>query len=68
MRRQVCFAVKQTESPCRVDPDDANMAEENTLLVLLVLTGAASDPSVGLGGELRGGALLFILLHHGAQD
>lgn len=68
MRRQVCFTVKQTDSPCRVDPDDANVAEENTLLVLLVLAGAAPDPSMGLTGELRGGALLFVLLRHRAQD
>lgn len=63
----VCFAAKQTDSPRRVDPDDANVAEENTLLVLLVLTGAASDPPVGLLGELHGGALL-LLLRRGAQD
>lgn len=68
MKRQVCFAVKQTDSPCRVDPDNANVAEENTLFVLLVLAGAASDPYMGLLGELHGGALLFILLRHWAQD
>lgn len=67
MRRQVCFAVKQTELPCCVDPDNANVAEENTLLVLLVLARAAPDPSMGLVGEVRRLAHL-ILLCHGAQD
>lgn len=41
-----------------VDPDDANVAEENTLLVFLVLARAAFLPPVGHVGELRCGALL----------
>lgn len=68
MRRQVCFAVKQTDLPCCVDPDNANVAEENTLLVLLVLARAASDPLMGLVGEVHRLDNLLILFCHGAQD
>lgn len=51
------------DSPRGVDPDDANVAEENTLFVLLVLTGAAFVSPMGRVGELHQGALL----HHGAR-
>lgn len=51
------------DSPRGVDPDDADVAEENTLFVLLVLAGAAFVSPVGRVGELRGGALL----HRGAH-
>lgn len=47
-----------TDSPRGVDPDNANVAEENTLLVFLVLTRAAFLPPVGHMGELCCGALL----------
>lgn len=52
------------DSPRSVDPDDANVAEKNTLLVFLVLTGAAFLSAVGRVGELRRGALLC----RGARD
>lgn len=52
------------DSPRSVDPDDADVAEENTLFVLLVLTGAAFVSPVGRVGELRQGALL----HRGARQ
>lgn len=57
---------KQTEadSPRGVDPDDADVAEKNTLLVFLVLARAAFLPPVGRVGELRRGALL----RRGARD
>lgn len=45
-------------SPRGVDPDDANVAEENTLLVFLVLAGTALLSPVGRVGELLHGALL----------
>lgn len=52
-------------SPRGVDPDDANVTEENTLFVFLVLAGAAFLPPVGRVAELRCGTLL---LHRGARD
>ena len=52
-------------SPRGVDPDDADVAEENTLLILLVLAGAALLPAVGRVAELRGGALLRGGAHDG---
>lgn len=48
----------KTHSPRRVDPDDTDMAEKNTLLVFLVLTRAAFLSPVGRVGELHQGALL----------
>lgn len=45
-------------SPRRVDPDDADVTEENTLFVFLVLTRAAFLTPVGRVGELYQGALL----------
>lgn len=46
------------DSPRGVDPDDADVAEENALFVFLVLAGAAFLSPVGRVGELRPGALL----------
>ena len=51
-------------SPRRVDPDDADVAEENALLVLLVLTGAAFLSPVARVTELRRGALLHSGTHN----
>lgn len=66
---EVCFssgaAVKRTDSPRSVDPDDADVAEENALFVLLVLTGAASVSPVGRVGELHQEALLHRGARHG---
>lgn len=52
------------DSPRGVDPDDANVAEENTFLVFLVLARASFLPSVGRVGELRCGALLHCGAHN----
>lgn len=42
------------DGPRRVDPDDTDVAEENTLFVLLVLTGAALLSPLGhVGGVWR---------------
>lgn len=51
-------------SPRGVDPDDANVAEKNTLLVFLVLARAAFLSPVGRVAKLRQGALL----RHGALN
>lgn len=56
--------VLTADSPRGVDPDDADVAEENTLLVLLVLTRAALLSPVGRVGEHRQGAFL----HCGARN
>lgn len=62
---KLCVLGLTADSPRGVDPDDANVAEENTLLVLLVLARAAFVSPVGCVGELRQGALLHRGAHNG---
>lgn len=49
--------VRGGDRPGRVDPHDPDVAEENTLFVLLVLAGAALLPPLGLMDESWRGVL-----------
>lgn len=68
VKTRVVAVFKDTfgHSPGRVDPHDANVAEENTLFVFLVLTRAAFLSTVGRVVELHHGALLRTRAWYGA--